>query len=115
MIVMRSISGDKLNPNIADFHRWRENMSNFARQYGINVIATRRSENLNTPSYSKDEHELIKQGKRLPIFGQLSTVSKPGKGSLDHLSFWQHNKLFLLCLMLDDFELKTLNMRDGVL
>jgi len=63
MIVMRSISGDKLNPNIADFHRWRENMAYFARQHGINMLATRRSENLNAPSYSKDEHELVKQGK----------------------------------------------------
>jgi len=63
MIVMRSISGDKLNPNIADFHRWRENMAYFARQHGINMVATRRSENLNAPSYSKDEHELVKQGK----------------------------------------------------
>jgi len=63
MIVMRSISGDKLNPNVTDFHRWRENMAYFARQYGINMIATRRSENLNAPSYSKDEHELVKQGK----------------------------------------------------
>gem|GEM_PF-4494031 len=63
MIVMRSISGDKLNPNIADFHRWRENMAYFARQHDINMVATRRSEHLNAPSYSKDEHELIKRGK----------------------------------------------------
>ncbi|EJF90356.1 hypothetical protein [Bartonella tamiae] len=63
MIVMRSVHEQKLNPNIEDFQRWRENMAFFARQYGIDMVATKRGETLSPDPYSKNEHELAKKGK----------------------------------------------------
>ncbi|WP_188826133.1 relaxase/mobilization nuclease domain-containing protein [Brucella endophytica] len=60
MIVMRSISGRKLDPNIRDFQRWRENMAHFAQERGINMVATRRAENVNAPNFTKAEHEAVK-------------------------------------------------------
>ncbi|WP_370169281.1 relaxase/mobilization nuclease domain-containing protein [Sinorhizobium fredii] len=60
MIVMRSITGHKLDPNIADFRRWRENIAHLAQQRGINMVATRRAENVNGPHFTKSEHEAVK-------------------------------------------------------
>ncbi|AQT47940.1 hypothetical protein [Bartonella choladocola] len=63
MIVMRSVHDQKLNPYVKDFHRWRENMAYFARENGIDMVATKRGETLTSEPYSKNEHEMTKKGK----------------------------------------------------
>jgi hypothetical protein len=66
MIVMKGIDGKRLDPNIADFKRWRESIAVHARAHGIDMVATRRVENVNAPTFSKAEHELVKSQRAAP-------------------------------------------------
>lgn len=66
MIVMKGIDGKRLDPNIADFKKWRESIAFHAREHGIDMVATRRAENVNAPSFSKAEDELVKSKRAAP-------------------------------------------------
>ena len=66
MIVMKGMDGKRLDPNIADFKKWRESIAFHAREHGIDMVATRRVENVNAPSFSKAEDELVKSKRAAP-------------------------------------------------
>lgn len=60
MIVMKDVNSKRLDPKIQDFKRWREGIAHHARRYGINMVASNRTETLNAPNFTKGEHEMVK-------------------------------------------------------
>jgi hypothetical protein len=64
VITMRDAFGDKLDPKIADFARWREAYAAEARAHGIAMVATRRLERAAAPAYRLRDLNLIAEAKR---------------------------------------------------
>jgi hypothetical protein len=62
VVVMRAITGAKLDPRIGDFRRWRETMAHHARANGIAMVGTRRLARLNAPAYTLGQLHAVKNG-----------------------------------------------------
>jgi hypothetical protein len=64
VITMRDAFGDKLDPKIGDFARWRETYAAEARAHGIAVVATRRLERAAAPAYRLRDLNVIAEAER---------------------------------------------------
>ncbi|MGL4528439.1 MAG: relaxase/mobilization nuclease domain-containing protein, partial [Aestuariivirga sp.] len=62
VILMRGKDGRKLDPRIEDLRRWRETMAHHARTQGISMVATRRQQNVNAPSYALGQLHAVQKG-----------------------------------------------------
>ncbi len=71
VILMRGMDGRKLDPRIEDLRRWRETMAHHARSQGIAMVATRRQQNVNAPSYALGQMHAVQKG-----LASTSTVAR---------------------------------------
>lgn len=62
VVLMRGMDGRKLDPRIEDLRRWRETMAKRARANGIAMVATRRQQNVNAPSYALGQLHAVQKG-----------------------------------------------------
>jgi hypothetical protein len=62
VVLMRGMNGRKLDPRIEDLRRWRETMAKHARAQGIAMVATRRQQNVNAPSYALGQLHAVQKG-----------------------------------------------------
>lgn len=62
VVLMRGKDGRKLDPRIEDLRRWRETMAKRARANGIAMVATRRQQNVNAPSYALGQLHAVQKG-----------------------------------------------------
>jgi hypothetical protein len=65
VVTMRNTFGDKLDPKITDFSRWREAYAEMAHAHGIDMVATRRLERAAAPPYRLKDLNLIAAAERL--------------------------------------------------
>ncbi|MGL4525349.1 MAG: relaxase/mobilization nuclease domain-containing protein [Aestuariivirga sp.] len=59
VITMRAESGQKLDPKIQDFARWRESFAEHARAHGIDIVATRRLARASAPAFKLRDVHLV--------------------------------------------------------
>lgn len=59
VITMRAESGQKLDPKIQDFVRWRESFAEHARAHGIDMVATRRLARASAPAFKLRDVHLV--------------------------------------------------------